>query len=78
MNRNLDRYVCTLWITSALFCIARYVCVAIMAQGGDNGIYRLAMERLGPFLPTMSILCLLGSLLLLVVDLVITLRNKKK
>lgn len=80
MERNLNRYVCTLWVMAAIFSVGRYLCASILAAGSmaDEGIYRLALERVGPFMPAMSIVCLAGGLALLIVDLAVSLRNKKK
>ncbi len=77
---NMNRYVRTLWMLSAVFIAIRYVCASIMVAGalGDRGTYRLALEALGPFLPVMAIVCLAGSLALLIVDLTVSIRNKKK
>jgi len=80
MEHNLSRYVCTLWIIAAIFCVGRYLCTSTLAAGsfGDAGIYKLSLERIGPFMPTMSIVCLAGGLVLLAVDLIYSIRNKKK
>ncbi len=80
MEHNLSRYVCTLWIMAAIFCVGRYLCVAALAAGSmaDAGIYKISMERIGPFMPTMSVVCLAGGLVLLAVDLILSIRNKKK
>lgn len=80
MESNLNRYVRTLWLLAAIFIGIRYFCASIMVAGalGDRGTYRLALEALGPFLPTMAVVCLAGSLALLLVDLIVSIRNKKK
>ncbi len=80
MEHNLSRYVCTLWILAAIFGVGRTLCAATFAAGGlgDAGIYKVALERIGPFMPTMSIVCLAGGLVLLAIDLILSIRNKKK
>lgn len=73
-------YMCLLLVLSALFTCTRYIAVALLAAGSmaDSGIYSVAQERVGPFLPAMSTICLFGGLLFAVVELINVLRSRKK
>ncbi len=73
-------YMCLLLVLSAMFTCTRYIAVSLLAAGSmaDEGIFNMAQERLGPFLPAMSTLCLFGGLLFAVAELVLVLRDRKK
>ena len=80
MEERCGRYVRTLWVLAALFKITQYLCAAILTAGtlANDVTFRLALESLGPFLPVMSLVCLLGGLLFVVAELAVSIMNRKK
>ncbi len=79
MENRLTKYAHTLWVLAALFAIARYLCAAVAWAGSrpDRATFQTALDSLGPFLPTMTIICLLGGLLIFGADLFIAITRKK-
>ncbi len=78
MDHKLSRYTCALWIMSAIFTAARYIAAAILIGAPcDFATFRSAMEALGPFLPTMSTVCLAGGAVLILGEEILIHRNKK-
>ncbi len=76
MNNKLSRYVCALWIMSAIFTAAWCISAALTGAISSEDFPRV-LDALGSFLPVIFIVCLTGGLLLLVADLVIAFRHKK-
>ena len=65
---------------AALFICARYICAAICTAGikPDAATFAMALESTGPFLPALSIVCLVGSVAVNVIDVVFAFRARKK
>ena len=79
MKKESYRFHTVLWIASVALICTRYLCAAIMCAGslGDKGIYNMALDTIGPFLPVMSLMCLFGALLFSLTDLFILLRDRR-
>ena len=80
MKNRLTKYVNTLWVLAALFAIARYLCAAILTAGmnPDEATFQMALNSLGPLLPILSAICLLGGTAFAVVEVLSALRGRKK
>ena len=73
-----NKFVNTLWGSAVAFMAVRYLCAAILTAGSkpDAATFQMALDALGPFLPVMSLTCLLGGLLLMVTDIIVARRKK--
>ncbi len=79
MESKFSRYICTLWIMSAIFNAVRYIAAAILIGAPcDAETFQLTMEKLGPFLPVMAVVCLAGGTVLLIAEAVLEYRRNKK
>ncbi len=79
MDSKLNRYACTLLLMSAIFTAVRYISTAILVGAPcDAETFQHTMEALGPFLPVVSLICLIGGVVLLSTEEVLEYRRKNK
>lgn len=78
MEHFRARLSCTLLLMSAIFTAARYISASVLTGVISPEDFPRAMEVLGPFLPAMATVCLLGGVVLLIVEAVLEYRGKNK
>ncbi len=79
MEHFRARLSCTLLLMSAIFTAARYISAAILIGAPcDTETFQLTLKAAGPFLPTVSTVCLAGGVVLLIVEAALEYRKKNK
>ena len=78
MENRLSRLSCTLLLMAAIFSAARYIAVAVLTGTNGRDVYKVSLDIVGPFLPTMAAICLTGGAVLLMADSVLVYKNRKK
>lgn len=78
MDNRMNRMACTLFLMSAILTAARYIAAAVMTGTNVREVYEASLDILGPFLPTMAIICLAGGAILIIADQVLAYKNRDK
>ena len=80
MGDTAVKFICTLWGAAVALIATRYLCAAILTAGmnPDEATFQMALNSLGPLLPILSAICLLGGTAFAVVEVLSAIRGRKK